>query len=64
METTNNHLLESLIAVSAEVKSINKRIEHNSKVILKDDLAKCTDLINTLIRDLDHSLEKLEMMNK
>jgi ketol-acid reductoisomerase len=53
MEATNNHLLESLIAVSAEVKSIHKRIENNSKVILKDDLAKCADIINTLIRDLD-----------
>jgi uncharacterized protein Yka (UPF0111/DUF47 family) len=61
MQSTNDSLLDLLNNVGDEVKSISKRVEHTT-VKSKEEVANYIELINKLIRELDHTVEKLESM--
>jgi hypothetical protein len=62
MQATNDSLLDLLNNVALEVKSISKRVEHITAVKSKEEVQTYVALINTLIRDLDHTVEKLESL--
>ena len=61
MQATNDSLLDLLNNVTAEVKSISKRVEHTT-VKSKQEVENYIELINKLIRELDHTVEKLESL--
>jgi predicted house-cleaning noncanonical NTP pyrophosphatase (MazG superfamily) len=52
MQSTNDSLLDLLNNVGDEVKSVKS----------KEEVANYIELINKLIRELDHTVEKLESM--
>ena len=63
MKTSNDTLLDLLNIITAEVKSMHKRIEHTD-VKSKEEAEAYITIINKLIRELDHTVEKLESIQK